>query len=273
MAAATIKVGPQADVRGLGCVLWEMLTGKRLFGECQDEAALASKVLQSDVPRLRTIDPSFDRDLEAIVARATERRIEDRIGTAGQLAQYLQLYLDRKPLPIRPATSRELFVRWCKQNVLVAALSVAVWILLVGLTAVSAAYAVAPADMLSAGTHCRTARGDLKVAGGIACRARASKGAAAGGTGTRPATCGRGGAIASRAAPRVTASPGALYDCATPPHESSATRLSPPDGSSREMKAILRQIEGTKQRRAQKIEELRAIDPQAAASVPNLIGD
>jgi serine/threonine-protein kinase len=53
MAAATIKVGPQADVRGLGCLLWEMLTGKRLFGEYQDEAALASKVLQSDVPRLR----------------------------------------------------------------------------------------------------------------------------------------------------------------------------------------------------------------------------
>jgi WD40 repeat protein/serine/threonine protein kinase/tetratricopeptide (TPR) repeat protein len=130
LASATIKVGPQADVRGLGCVLWELLTGSRLFVECQDEAALATKVLQADVPRLRSVDPGFDRDLEAIVGRATERRIEDRIQTAGQLAQYLQIYLDRKPLPIRPPTGRELLVRWCRLNALAASLLAAVAILL-----------------------------------------------------------------------------------------------------------------------------------------------
>jgi non-specific serine/threonine protein kinase/serine/threonine-protein kinase len=137
LASAKIQVGAPADIRGLGCVLWEMLTGTRLFGECRDEAALATKVLQSDVPRLRTIDPAFDRDLDAIVARATERRIEDRIHSAGQFAQYLQLYLDHKPLPIRPPTERELLIRWCRRNALTFSLLLSLAAALLSGTAIS----------------------------------------------------------------------------------------------------------------------------------------
>ena len=69
-----------------------------------------------DVPRLRSIDPTLDADLEAIVARATERRVADRIQTAGQLAEYLQLYLDGKPLPIRPPSAAELLRRWVREH-------------------------------------------------------------------------------------------------------------------------------------------------------------
>jgi serine/threonine protein kinase len=101
LAAASLKVGPSADVRALGCVLWELLTRRRLFADASDEAQLAEKVHDEDVPRLRSVDSSLDRDLEAIVARATERRVADRIATAGRLAEYLQLYLEDKPLPIR----------------------------------------------------------------------------------------------------------------------------------------------------------------------------
>ena len=87
LAAASLKVGPAADVRGLGVTLWELLTRRRLFAEAEDERQLAALVHDQDVPRLRTIDPSLDRDLEAIVARATERRAADRIATAGQLGR------------------------------------------------------------------------------------------------------------------------------------------------------------------------------------------
>ena len=68
------------------------------------------------MPALRTIDPTFDRDLEAIVARATERRAADRIATAGKLAEYLQLYLDGLPLPIRPPTTAEMVGRWVRAH-------------------------------------------------------------------------------------------------------------------------------------------------------------
>jgi serine/threonine protein kinase/Flp pilus assembly protein TadD len=116
LAAATLGVGPAADVRGLGVTLWELLTRRRLFADAQDERQLAALVHDADVPPLRSVDRSFDRDLEAIVARATERRASERVPSAGRLAEYLQLYLDGRPLPIRPPGVRELAWRWLRSH-------------------------------------------------------------------------------------------------------------------------------------------------------------
>ncbi len=116
LAAASLKVGPAADVRGLGVTLWEMLTRRRVFAEADDERSLAAMVFDVNVPRLRSVDPAYDRDLEAICARATERRTADRISSPGKLAEYLQLYLNGKPLPIRPLTARELLLRWVRDH-------------------------------------------------------------------------------------------------------------------------------------------------------------
>jgi WD40 repeat protein/serine/threonine protein kinase len=116
LAAATLRVGPAADVRGLAVVLWELLTRKRLFSQAEDERQLAAMVHDQDVPRLRTIDAAFDADLDAIVARATERRATDRIPTAALLAEYLGLWLDHKPLPIRSPGIGETIGRWVRQH-------------------------------------------------------------------------------------------------------------------------------------------------------------
>jgi len=93
----------------------------RLLARCEhphidseDEVGLTERIFHQDVPRLRTIDPTFDRDLEAIVSRATERRAADRIASANQLAEYLQLYLDGQPLPIRPPSTAEIVGRWVR---------------------------------------------------------------------------------------------------------------------------------------------------------------
>ena len=116
LASANVAVGPEADVRGLGVTLWEMLTRRRLFAEAGDENQLAQQVLTEDTPPLRRVDASLGRDLEAIVARATERRVADRIPTARRLAEYLQLYLDGRPLPIRPPGPRERAWRWSREH-------------------------------------------------------------------------------------------------------------------------------------------------------------
>lgn len=90
LAAAKIKIGPQADVRALGATLWELLTRKRLFGEAEDENQLASYVLTREVPRVRSVDSSIDRDLEAIVAKATERDAALRYQSAEEFADDLE---------------------------------------------------------------------------------------------------------------------------------------------------------------------------------------
>lgn len=116
LASAMLTVGPQADVRGLGAVMWELLARRRLFGDARDEAQLSQYVLHRDVPRLREINADFDADLDAIVARATERNTDDRIQSAERLAEYLDLYLDGKPLPIRPPTTAEMVRRWVREH-------------------------------------------------------------------------------------------------------------------------------------------------------------
>lgn len=130
LASAVLDVGPPADVRGLGATLWELITRQRLFGQAGDERALATMIHQKDVPRLREIDPGFDRDLEAIVARATEREIDKRIQSAEELADYLDLYLAGEALPIRPPTTSELIGRWVrKRKALVASVLFAVLVI------------------------------------------------------------------------------------------------------------------------------------------------
>ncbi|MEM6552367.1 MAG: serine/threonine-protein kinase [Planctomycetota bacterium] len=104
------------DVRGLGVTLWELLTRQRLFANRQTPEALTAAVTRTDVPRLRAIDPNFDKDLDAIVARACERNVNDRIPSAGLLRDYLQMYLDGTPLPIRPPSLGEMARRWAREN-------------------------------------------------------------------------------------------------------------------------------------------------------------
>jgi tetratricopeptide (TPR) repeat protein/serine/threonine protein kinase len=133
LAAASLTVGPAADVRGLGVTLWELLTRRRLFAEAGDERQLAQLVHEQDVPRLRRVDATLDRDLEAIVARATERRVADRIPTAARLAEYLTLYLAGKPLPIRPPGVVERAGRWVRRNKAAAATAVALVVAAAGL--------------------------------------------------------------------------------------------------------------------------------------------
>lgn len=163
LAAANIKIGPAADVRALGVTLWELLTRRRLFGEAADEAGLAQEVLTSDVPRLRSVDPRFDRDLEAIVARATERRATDRISTAGKLAELLQLWLDGRPLPIRPPGVGELGWRWMREHRAVVAVAGVALVSITTAIGVAFAHVAAARDAAEAALARANRQGELSL--------------------------------------------------------------------------------------------------------------
>lgn len=123
LAAANLPVGPGVDIRGLGVAMWELLTRQRLFADAEDERQLATWVLNHDVPLLRTINPALSPALEAIVAHATERNAEDRMASAGKLAEYLDMFLAGEPVSIgAPTTIQKLLVRSAIPIVMLAAL-------------------------------------------------------------------------------------------------------------------------------------------------------
>ena len=116
LAYPRVEISPATDVYGLGVTMWEVLTRRRIFQDAEDERQLAMLMHDADVPSVRTVDPSLDRDLDAIVARATERRTSERIQTAGQLAEYLQMYLDGQPLPFLQPSLPQKCWRWVRRH-------------------------------------------------------------------------------------------------------------------------------------------------------------
>jgi serine/threonine protein kinase len=123
LAAANMQVGPAVDVRGLGVTMWELLTKRRLFADAEDERQLASWVLNHDVPALRTVDPRLSPELEAITEKATERNVENRIQDTGKFVEYLDAYLDGKPVVIgKPKALQDFATRMAIPIVILATL-------------------------------------------------------------------------------------------------------------------------------------------------------
>ncbi len=103
--------------------MWELLTKRRLFADAEDERQLASWVLNHDVPALRTVDPRLSADLESITEKATERNVESRIQQAGELVEYLEAYLDGKPVVIgKPKALADFAARFAVPLVILATL-------------------------------------------------------------------------------------------------------------------------------------------------------
>jgi serine/threonine protein kinase len=104
------EVDRRSDLFSLGVVLWEMLTGQRLFAG-KDEFETMRNVLLRPVPapsRGRTRVPAA---LEEIVARALERDPAGRYPSARALAADLDRYLAAEPCPddAVPALLEQLF--------------------------------------------------------------------------------------------------------------------------------------------------------------------
>jgi serine/threonine protein kinase/Tfp pilus assembly protein PilF len=82
------RVDGRTDVFALGCVLYEMLTGRRLFPGSTPQEVIA-QVLQSATD-LSTVDPLAPRELRAIISRAVERDPARRFERAEDMAMALR---------------------------------------------------------------------------------------------------------------------------------------------------------------------------------------
>jgi serine/threonine-protein kinase len=93
------RVDRRADVFGLGIVLFELTTNRRLF-RGQNDVDTLRLVLSAQVPRPSSIDPEYPRALEQIVMRALDRDLDRRYQTAADLQHDLENYLKEERIVV-----------------------------------------------------------------------------------------------------------------------------------------------------------------------------
>jgi serine/threonine protein kinase len=77
---------PRADVYALGCVLYEILTGRVPFERDSDMAKLFAHV-SSDVPSARVWRPELTDRVDEVIRRAMAKHPDERYSSAQELAQ------------------------------------------------------------------------------------------------------------------------------------------------------------------------------------------
>jgi eukaryotic-like serine/threonine-protein kinase len=82
------RVDARTDVFATGIVLWECLTGQRLFPQHEKERGI-ERVLTMPIPRPSTHEKTLSRDIDEVVMRALARDPSARYGSAADFAQAL----------------------------------------------------------------------------------------------------------------------------------------------------------------------------------------
>ena len=116
------KLGTTADVYSLGAILFDLLTGRPPFlGE--HALNVIQQASEKPAPKLRTLMPGLDRDLETICAKCLEREPSARYRSAGALAEDLERWLEGLHIVARPVSPAARGWRWTRRNPVIAGMA------------------------------------------------------------------------------------------------------------------------------------------------------
>ncbi len=87
-----LRADQRSDIFGLGVVLYEMLTGQRLFAGASPTDVLAA-VLRAEVPDPREANPAVPEPVVAILRQALQRAPEKRLGSAAEMGAACEHFL------------------------------------------------------------------------------------------------------------------------------------------------------------------------------------
>ncbi len=101
----------RVDIYGLGATLYELLTRRPVLPG-QDHGEMLRRLLESEPPPPRALEPGVPVDLETIVLKALRKEPAERYASAGELADDLTRFLDGQPIRARRPTRRQRLRRW-----------------------------------------------------------------------------------------------------------------------------------------------------------------
>jgi serine/threonine protein kinase len=149
-------VDHRTDIYSLGATLYEFLTLQPVF-DGKDRHALLRQI-DHEEPRLpRLLDPSIPYELETIVLKALAKNAADRYGSAQELADDLERFLEDKPIQAKRPSLAERARKWLRRHPSVVV--TAVLLLVFGLIG----FAVSTVVIAQAQSRTKTAYDNLKL--------------------------------------------------------------------------------------------------------------
>ena len=88
-ASADPVVDRRADVFSSGIVLWEALTGQRLF-KAEHDAATLTRIISGPIRRIHDLNPAVSPEVNDVVLKALERDPSKRFATCAKFADALE---------------------------------------------------------------------------------------------------------------------------------------------------------------------------------------
>lgn len=102
----------RADLFALGIVLWELLSGRKLYKVGSDGRHLLDLARAAEIPPIPTRGLPFESDLHGIVGKALATNVSDRYPTAQSMLRDLEDYVARARLVASPIR----FGEWVRDN-------------------------------------------------------------------------------------------------------------------------------------------------------------